>query len=357
MLHLKSRVTQKKTPRTREKKTSKRRSKCSKRRSELKFQLTQSDGDKKPKRAGSKANFSGFSKKKYTSESSQSGKSKSKHAKTGTEDSAKRAKKLEKREQKGTKEKNVKENSRNQANAQIVIRRKMAAPRKKKEANARSSYKKLHLGKNGKKLPPPKNEKNSKLMEEYRKVVGDKQIPPKRNKQRAKKLPEKANKSFLDEKTGALKQEISKERICDHWPKKQIERNAQTGNKTKKQELPETGENVEKFEISEKDSRRSSKRGILNVEYTRESSGKEFDSAMMGTALKINTEKIRLLQAFNDLLFSVESVERKMEISFKKEKQELSNFFNSEIFAQIDAKIGAKVGRVNENFKTFSKKN
>lgn len=72
---------------------------------------------------------------------------------------------------------------------------------------------------------------------------------------------------------------------------------------------------------------------------------------MMGTALKINTEKIRLLQAFNELLYSVESVERNMNISFQREKKDLSDFFNAEIFAKIDSKIS----RANENFKTFSK--
>jgi hypothetical protein len=73
---------------------------------------------------------------------------------------------------------------------------------------------------------------------------------------------------------------------------------------------------------------------------------------MMGTALKINTEKIRLLQSFNDLLYSIESVERNMNISFKKEKQKMSEYFNLEIFAQFDN----KVNQSKKKFQTFSKK-
>lgn len=73
----------------------------------------------------------------------------------------------------------------------------------------------------------------------------------------------------------------------------------------------------------------------------------------MGTALKINTEKIRLLQSFNELLHSIESLERNMGINFKNEKQKLADYFNTNIFGQIDRKKMLN----EEKFQTFSKKN
>lgn len=169
-----------------------------------------------------------------------------------------RAEKREKQEHTGGQRANAKENTGRSGNAQVVMRRKMVSSRKKKELkpSTRSSYKKLHLGKNGKKLPPTANEKNAKLMEEYRKVIADKHIPPKKPKPRAKRQSEKVDKFLTGaDKAGASKSDMTRDSLAERRQKRQSKRETPTEAFGKKKKT-ETGEKG-RIEIAEKDSRQS----------------------------------------------------------------------------------------------------
>lgn len=109
---------------------------------------------------------------------------------------------------------NAKENSEKKLNSQAAARRRVVKSRKKKEPrkeskkelklSSRGSYKKLHLGKNGKKLVPGPGNRNLKLMEEYQKVIGKKHIPPKKQRPKAKRIPDKVDKFLFGKAKGKL---------------------------------------------------------------------------------------------------------------------------------------------------------
>lgn len=179
-----------------------------------------------------------------------------------SEQSQPESEKREQQEQTGGQRANAKENTGRSGNAQVVMRRKVVSSRKKKELkrepkpSTRSSYKKLHLGKNGKKLPPTANEKNAKLMEEYRKVIADKHIPPKKPKPRAKRQGEKVDKFLAGaDKAGASKSDMTRDSLAERRQKRQSKRETPTEAFGKKKKTG-TGEKG-RIEIAEKDSRQS----------------------------------------------------------------------------------------------------
>jgi hypothetical protein len=124
------------------------------------------------------------------------------------------------------KEIDLKENSGKNVNSQVVIRKKRAVSKKKKESkteskpNVKSSYKKIHLNKNGKKLPPPVN---SKLMEEYKKVLNEKNHTSNKSKlkQKTNKNSNKIDKFLMGPlKRGNSQSNMTKEAIKERKKRK-----------------------------------------------------------------------------------------------------------------------------------------